>query len=344
MEFKTKKNPKKDGMRNIIKAMKNIFRPFRNIMFTFFDLLYDFRRFYKYGGWRDSLNDSAQRNYKVAKAYHSLEKSLSFPHRKRGSGWSAVEKIVRLLNGIKSDEVIGFQEKVSISVLEDFLNEEKDEDSLHKSAKENSVNLINKFHSEHSNVGGVKIYGVNDLKRGVLENPENFFFSRSSVRDFSDEAVDNSQVCRAISLAQKTPSVCNRQSSHVYQISDSLLIEKALRYQNGNRGFGQKIPCLLIVTSDLKAFDVSGERYQHTIDGGMFSMSLVMAFHSIGLSTCCLNWSSTGWNDLKLRNLIDIKPEHTVIMMLAVGYPREQIKVCVSERRPFSEIYTHLKE
>ena len=163
-------------MRNIIKAMKNIFRPFRNIIFTFFDLLYDFRRLYKYGGWRDSLNDSTQRNYKVAKAYHSLEKSLSFPRRKRGAGWSAVEKIIRLLKAIKSDEVIGFQEKVSISVLEDFLNAETDEDGLHKSAKENSVNLINKFHSEGNNVGGVKIYGVSDLKRGMLKNPETFFF------------------------------------------------------------------------------------------------------------------------------------------------------------------------
>ena len=36
--------------------------------------------------------------------------------------------------------------------------------------------------------------------------------------------------------------------------------------------------------------------------------------------------------------------EHTVIMMLAVGLPREEIKVCALERRPWTEVYTRLEE
>ena len=51
-----------------------------------------------------------------------------------------------------------------------------------------------------------------------------------------------------------------------------------------------------------------------------------------------------GRNDLRLRRLVDIKQEHTVIMMLAVGLPREEIKVCASERRPLTEVYTRLVE
>ena len=55
-----------------------------------------------------------------------------------------------------------------------------------------------------------------------------------------------------------------------------------------------------------------------------------------------------GWrasrNDLRLRRLVDIKQEHPVIMMLAVGLPREEIKVCASERRPLTEVYTRLEE
>ena len=41
---------------------------------------------------------------------------------------------------------------------------------------------------------------------------------------------------------------------------------------------------------------------------------------------------------------VDIKQEHTVIIMLAVGLPREEIKVCASERRPLTEVYTRLEE
>ena len=326
----------------IIKLLKRTFRPTRDIVYTFLGLLYDFNRFYKYGGWTANLNDSFQRNYKVVKKYHSIEKSLSFRNRKQGSGWEAVEELVYLLESIKDNEVLGFHEKVSINVLQKFLDVEPGLNDNHAACRRKASELIRKFNLSENKTGGVKTYGIDTLKKGILENPENFFLTRSSVRDFSEVKVNNDDVCRAISLAQKAPSVCNRQSSHVYQIIDKNLIEKALRYQNGNTGFGHTIPCLLIITSDLRAFDTSGERYQHSIDGGMFSMSLILAFHSIGLSTCCLNWNCSGSNDLKLRKSIDIKPEHTVVMMLAVGYPRDKIKTCASERRPLSEVITQL--
>ncbi len=326
----------------IIKLFKKKFRPLRDIIYAFFGTFYDFKRFYQYGGWSANHDDSFQRNYKIAKAYHSIEKSLSFFNRKQGSGWESVEKLVSLLENIKDDEILGFHEKVSLSVLQKFLEIEQNFEEKHIPCRNKAIELIDKFKSEENQKGGFRIYGTDALNQGILEDPENFFLTRSSVRDFSDKEVDNNDICRAINLAKKTPSVCNRQSSHIYQTDDKKLIEKALLYQNGNSGFGHTIPCLLIVTSDLRAFDASGERYQHSIDGGMFSMSLVLALHSIGLSSCCLNWSCNGRNDLKLRKLINIKPEHTVLMMLAVGYPREKIKICASERRPLAEIYTQL--
>ena len=84
----------------------------------------------------------------------------------------------------------------------------------------------------------------------------------------------------------KSPSACNRQAWHVYH-SDSDEVKLAvLKEQSGNKGFGDKIPNLLIVASDLKAFMPAEERYQHWIDGGMFSMSLVYAFHSLGVASC----------------------------------------------------------
>ena len=71
---------------NITRSVKNALRPLRDIIFSIFGFLYDLGRFYRFGGWRASLNDSVQRNYKAVKAYHSLEKSLSFRDRKQGFG------------------------------------------------------------------------------------------------------------------------------------------------------------------------------------------------------------------------------------------------------------------
>ena len=97
---------------NISQSVKNALRPLRDIVFTFFGFLYDFQRFCRFSGWRASLNDSAKRNYKAVKVYHCLEKSLSFRDRKQGFGWDAVTRLVRLLNRIKSDESVGFQDAV----------------------------------------------------------------------------------------------------------------------------------------------------------------------------------------------------------------------------------------
>jgi hypothetical protein len=117
---------------NITRSVKNALRPLRDIIFSIFGFLYDFRRFYRFGGWRASLNDSAQRNYKAVKVYHCLEKSLSFRDRKQGLGWDAVGRLVSLLKSVKDDETIGFQEKVSLNVLKKFLDVEKDLEGHHK--------------------------------------------------------------------------------------------------------------------------------------------------------------------------------------------------------------------
>ena len=71
-------------------------------------------------------------------------------------------------------------------------------------------------------------------------------------------------------------------------------------------------------------------------------MSLIYALHSLGVASCCLNWSQSPKNDKLLRSLVDIKQNHTVIMMLAIGWPNIKNKVCVSARKPIQEVYSSL--
>ncbi|MEC5325931.1 nitroreductase family protein, partial [Aurantimonas sp. A3-2-R12] len=134
-------------------------------------------------------------------------------------------------------------------------------------------------------------------------------------------------VMRAIDLAANTPRACNRQSWFTYHIDDRAVIEKALSFQTGNQGFGHEVPYLIIISADLRAFDNANERNQHFIDGGMYSMALVMALHALGLQSCCLNWSKLVRDDRAIRKHLPIKNEHTIIMMLAVGCANESIKV-----------------
>lgn len=299
---------------------------------------YDCIRFLRYSGWRGPRS-CAERNYKAVKIYHRLEKSLAMTDRKAESGWPAADELICLLSGAKSNlEPTGFQESVGVKVLSIFSKNAVDACYRQKSVD----NFLQSRQIDPMTPGGIIQLTPDVLNDARLENPERFFYARHSVRDFDERPVSIEDIMRAIRLAMSAPSACNRQAWHVYHMDKRKDIDKALSLQNGNRGFGHKIHCLLILAADLAAFDSGAERYQHWIDGGMFSMNLVLALHSIGIASCCLNWSKGPRGDIAMRKILPIQPRHSIIMMLGVGYVNKNITVCASPRRPISEIYTYL--
>lgn len=320
----------------IRRILRGIYRTFNGLNgFT-----YDFFRFLAYGGWREDLHDTEVRNYNSMMAYHGLEKSLSYKKRNPNSGWSNAERVFYRLKVANTLETKGYHDKAGKQVLLKFLQLPEN------SGKPRALEMLAEL--AHMNFDSPDVHGAIPLseesyRKGILEDPEGFFFSRYSLREFRKGAVDEALIKRAVKLAMKTPSVCNRHAWHVYHSSDPLKIKTALKYQNGNRPFGDKVPNLMIVTTDLKAFFSGWEHYQHWIDGGLFSMSLMYAFHSLGLASCPLNWSQTPKADKAFRKAIKIKPNHTVIMMMAIGYPDEENTVCSSSRRPLEEIYNQIE-
>ncbi|MBT9494513.1 MAG: nitroreductase family protein [Paucibacter sp.] len=170
-----------------------------------------------------------------------------------------------------------------------------------------------------------------------------FFAQRYSVRQFDPAAVVEEQLIeQAVRMAQKTPSVCNRESGTVFAVRDKARMNKLLALQNGNRGFGDQAGLLMIITSRQDTFLSPGERYQAWIDGGLFAMSLIYALHSLGLGSCCLNWSVEPEADLALKAASGIPADHAVIMMLAVGHLPEQFRVASSPRRPLTDVLHYL--
>ena len=324
---------------SIARRIKIALRPLRHVVWAVLGFTYDCSRFVRYGGWRNE-SDSRKRDYKAVKIYHRMEKSLSFRERRANSGWAAATDLVRLLERDAAGAAApGYHEAVGIKVLRDFVaSSEGDGDAARQ------VNAFLEKTRLESAEGGVVELTADQLLAGRLDDPERFFLSRHSVRDFRPDPVPHELLERALALAMKAPSVCNRQAWHVYHMDQRASIDRALALQDGNRGFGHDVQCLLIITADLRAFHTHGERFQHWIDGGMFAMSLSLALHSLGLASCCLNWSRGGRDDRRLRKAVPLDGAHTVITMMAVGYASEHLKVCYSARRPVQSILTYLDD
>src|SRR3546814_7910034 len=109
-----------------------------------------------------------------------------------------------------------------------------------------SSDLRNRYAPEALDFGGIREISADHLASGRLPNPQNFFRTRASVRDYSSAPVPSAVIEEAVELALHSPSVCDRQASYVYCLQSREIIDRALSLQNGNRGFGHEIPCLQI--------------------------------------------------------------------------------------------------
>ena len=302
--------------------------------------VYDWTRFSKYACPYRDFTENASRLAYIQMLAHSIEKGLALPSPRTAFGESKIRMLMSELSVLRTD-ILQYQEtRVAIAALSSYAEFNRSSGT--------PVHYVESFLSEcrfkeselleSRPCGGV----LNTSREEVLANSQidlaEFFESRYSIRQFSDVPIDIELMREAVRMAQKTPSVCNRQSARVY-VFDNRSVGSAVREcQNGNRGFGHLADKIVVVTSDLQSFLSVGERNQCWIDGGMFAMSLIYSLHSLGLGTCCLNWAVEKDADMKLRSVAGIPPSENVIMLIAVGHLPERFTVARSMRKPLEEI------
>ena len=299
---------------------------------------YDKQRFEQFASPSRNLNNVKQQLAMITMLCHSVEKGLSLADTKPGFGRVNVQNLITLLHKFpnKNNKLI----KSAISALVGYQehchrygNKEEEVDSRIKKIRQT-------YNSINDNDRGVRKIRKEEIERYCKIDLSDFFRLRFSIRQFTGERIEDSLIRKALCMAQKPPSVCNRQSSRVHVFENDSLGQKVLALQTGNRGFGHNAGKILVVTSELSSFLSVGERNQCWIDGGMFAMSLLYALHSLGLGTCCLNWSVQKETDQRLRDVAEISLSESIIMMIAVGRIPIELEVAYSQRLPLEDIVT----
>jgi nitroreductase len=303
---------------------------------------YDFKRYLRFSSTTNPYGTKARFQGRIIATYHVIEKGLSLKEPRTGFGVGMVNSLIDLLRTYS--ERYGWDDvsQVALNTLFSYYKFNLDQGYENLELYSHLIQLKDKSEEAKSSIsgGGVRSVSRQDIQAAIDVNFRDFVNSRYSIRNFGDEDISDKTLQGAVSIALKTPSVCNRQTWKVHVFSDEEIKKKVLGYQNGNRGFGHAANKVLIVTSDLSYFLNANERNQAFVDGGLFSMSLVYALHSFGIGTCCLNWSVTSRQDLALRQEIAIPDSEVIIMMIAVGSLPEQFNVANSARRKVEEIMT----
>lgn len=292
----------------------------------------------KYGFKEKNLKtDKAHLKYYLTKHYHIVEKGLALPEPRLGFGQP---KILDVINkALQYEDLYGADDLV-ISIRKTFLDyldfNKANKFNLPLGFEQAVTNFINK--GNHDGNGGLKYIQKDFSSTLDLQEFRDFAQGRVSVRDFSSEAISAETIRDIVDIAKSAPSVCNRQGWKAHCYSDKSKIKELLSYQNGNAGFTDVIDKLLIVTADAKAF-TKYESNQIFIDGGLFSMNILLAIHAAGLGACPLNTCYPYFTEKKVKLVSGIPDNERLIMMIGIGSLKENYTVAYSPRNPTDEIY-----
>ena len=301
---------------------------------------YDLRRFYRHSSAISGPVSQAKLRARITIDYHRIEKGLSLPNIRTGFGEAVFHRLIDSCTGYVQSYWLDRTIAVTLNVLDNYASFRAATDGFpdHLNTGLTGLKQLAANYRAVTDEGGTLEYQPARDNHGIAEHFRNLVLSRHSIRNFTGDSVSTESISRALELAARSPSVCNRQSCGAYCYYGAEEKELLLSFQNGNTGFGHLAGAVLLVVSDLSIFTSEAERYQGWIDGGMFAMSLIYALHSAGLGTCCLNWSATVSDDLDLRKAVSIRAQDNVIMMIAVGHMPDSLRVANSPRIPLSEV------
>lgn len=328
----------------------NIFSPFiyvknrikgivfgRTRMGDFVNSTYYSFQFLKYSFSKNKIRSKENYRAYLTKQYHILEKGLSLPNPRQNFGKAKIEDLLKrskeYLEKFGDDDLI----QIIRNCLLEYINANPDVGNVYPVMYSNMIGFINGVSYEH--LGGTKVMDKAHIDRAAQIDFSEFVQTRVSVRNFSDRKIDYQDIVEAIEMARHAPSVCNRQAWNLHYFEDREMMNVLLKLQAGNSGFMDSIKGLFLVTTDMESF-TKLEKNQVFIDGGLFSMNVLLSLHAKGLGSCCLNTCVPFTTEIKIKKIAGVPSNEQLIMMMGLGYLKENFKTAYSTKKSVSEILT----
>lgn len=296
----------------------------------------DLKLVYRYMRWVGDYKELTKLESELFFQYHKIEKGLCMPGPKRFFGVEPARKILVLVRKweLLEADLTAPVYRGAIEAMHAY-REAIGKTVIPAAVQSTLIPMLDKFLSERTErVSALSTPYQRMSEIGIdFESFGRLMQCRRSVRSYSTKSVPIDDITACIEVAQFCPSACNRQpwKVHIYQHKEK--IDELLKLQSGNNGFGHQLNTLLIIAADMNAFFDGSERHEPYIDGGLFTMSLILALQAKGISSCCLNWCVKPQTDAKAHEVGDIPESHRIIMYLAIGIALDDVVVPRSARK-----------
>ena len=275
--------------------------------------------------------------YTLLRENHIIEKGMSMRNTRRGFGQAKVTVLIARLR--KYNQKYGAEDRAflhyPLSTIQSYIAYQQKDGVEIPMIEQAFRTLCEEAHfsaEELSMPAGIETIKASELQRQAAGDFSSLLYSRHSIRYFQDELPSRELLEKALTLASRTPSACNRQAwhTHIYFGEEA---HELLRMQGGCNGFCDDIPCCIVVTADMKGF-LSHEPFQCYIDGGLYAQNLINALHYVGLGNIPLSCGFLSDQLLDMQKRFSIPKNEVMVVIIGTGYMTEEMKIAISTRKP----------
>ena len=281
----------------------------------------------------------------IIRYVHSIEKGLSISNPRLGFGIEKINQILSLCklyleNGYENIDCIYFAKDALMS----YFTWNKQNSFENEALKELNLkyeSVFDKIQQKEDIFGGVIEIEKKDFEIDI-EMAEKLFNTRHSIREFSGEQVTDEEIKKAIKLAQRSPSACNRQGVRIYSVSSKKYIDEIGQSLEGIGGFAHEVDKFLLITAKQSAYGLF-EKNQFIVSASMFAGYLTLALHAYQIAACTVQRSLSVnklWDSFREKN--NIPKDEQIVVMIGVGKYKEKTMVPVSKRFDVNYIYKNL--
>lgn len=280
------------------------------------------------GAFKKSYDVHVSRAWILRQA-HTVEKGLALPSPRAFFGKAKIEQLQEHLDRTQDDESADAARKIGYGVLASYVDWHRKTDQTNEMIERLASDVA--MHNGDMGNGGKISYDLNhsDSDRFLFDN---IVTSRRSVRHFTDDLVPQEMLTEAISIANYSPSVCNRQPWAAVVVQEPEKVKQILQLQSGNKGFDQTIHNIIVVLADTRAFVEEYEIFEPYVDAGIFSGTLVNALAARNIGSCCLNLCISHKKAMIILKKLRLGQQYFPVMMIAVGKIAEGATVAQSKR------------
>ena len=326
-------------IKHMIKKIPYLMNFYRKIKF-YKEFKYDFNFFVK--NYMYAQETLSAIGYKILLLTHSLEKGMACQNKR----YFGIEKTSELINELLKYEKMcndccnDFSYIVGINVLREYLSIYE----ANKWTNRDEYLKVKKFIEDHSKVKKINLNCCELNKKEIIKfakiDYDKFLQSRHSIRSFSDKSLIENDIVKAVDMALKTPSACNRQMCKIYRVKNKKKLDYVIQNAQGFGGFDTKNANVFIVTFEVSANYFVGERNQGWFNAGLFSMNFVNALHSLGIGSCFIQFGNSVKEEEMIKEELKIPQNERIAVLLAAGYYNDKNIITKSPRKNFEDLYS----